>query len=113
MYPNNPRVLLVVSILSCPGHRVTHRLTIHQNDDGPPGPESPYILGLYQHLTNHLGEHDILLCPHSCLMQSPYRVERESRHTKLPKVLDRLVHVLVLSQISSQHRMSRKSIPHQ
>ncbi|KAF8560385.1 sure-like protein [Imleria badia] len=24
------------------------------NDDGPPGQESPYIFGLYQHLTNHL-----------------------------------------------------------
>ncbi|KAF8140230.1 sure-like protein [Boletus edulis] len=24
------------------------------NDDGPPGAESPYIFGLYQHLTNHL-----------------------------------------------------------
>ena len=25
-----------------------------QNDDGPPGPESPYIYGLYKHLTEDL-----------------------------------------------------------
>ncbi|KAH9835579.1 sure-like protein [Rhodofomes roseus] len=25
------------------------------NDDGPPGPESPYVYGLYQHLTKDLG----------------------------------------------------------
>ncbi|KZT74649.1 sure-like protein [Daedalea quercina L-15889] len=25
------------------------------NDDGPPGPDSPYVYGLYQHLTNELG----------------------------------------------------------
>lgn len=32
-------------------------LSIYQNDDGPPGAESPYIFGLYQHLTNHLSEY--------------------------------------------------------
>ncbi|TFY69784.1 hypothetical protein EVJ58_g226 [Rhodofomes roseus] len=26
-----------------------------RNDDGPPGPESPYVYGLYQHLTKDLG----------------------------------------------------------
>ncbi|KAI6101958.1 hypothetical protein EV401DRAFT_784205 [Pisolithus croceorrhizus] len=25
------------------------------NDDGPPGPESPYIYGLYKHLIKDLG----------------------------------------------------------
>ena len=39
-------------------HHPTHHPP-NQNDDGPPGQESPYIFGLYQHLTNHLSEHPL------------------------------------------------------
>ena len=31
------------------------RLASYKNDDGPPGHESPYIYGLYRHLTQDLG----------------------------------------------------------
>lgn len=66
----------------------THPL---QNDDGPPGPESPYLLGFYLHLTNHLSEH-----PHSrkSLMSqrsSCFRMERKGCHSKFSEVLDRSV----------------------
>jgi hypothetical protein len=27
-----------------------------KNDDGPPGPQSPYIYGLYRHLTTNLSK---------------------------------------------------------
>ncbi|KAH9937665.1 survival protein sure-like phosphatase/nucleotidase [Fomitopsis serialis] len=45
-----PRVLLTASAPLCK----SEALGFDQNDDGPPGPESPYIYGLYQHLTNNL-----------------------------------------------------------
>lgn len=30
-------------------------LTLPQNDDGPPGPDSPHVFGLYKRLVNDLG----------------------------------------------------------
>jgi hypothetical protein len=36
----------------------TSKLTVLlTNDDGPPGPHSPYIYGLYRHLSQNLGKY--------------------------------------------------------
>ncbi|KAH7915777.1 sure-like protein [Hygrophoropsis aurantiaca] len=38
---------------------------LSQNDDGPPGPESPYSFGLYRHLTRDLGFNVKVVIPSS------------------------------------------------
>jgi len=38
-----------------PSNSTTKLRVVLTNDDGPPGPDSPYILGFYRHLTQDLG----------------------------------------------------------
>lgn len=53
----NPTVLLTASILFIRTHQLFINVFL-KNDDGPPGPESPYVYGLYRYLTRDLGEQD-------------------------------------------------------
>jgi hypothetical protein len=47
-----PRVLLTVRRYPSTWGSLTDGL---QNDDGPPSPDSPYVFGLWRHLTKDLG----------------------------------------------------------
>ncbi|KAL9716225.1 hypothetical protein Ac2012v2_000671 [Leucoagaricus gongylophorus] len=62
-------------------------LTRPQNDDGPPSPtESPYVLGLYQLLSQLLG---LLSVPPSPASHSSIRLEYQGRPSQHPEILDR------------------------
>lgn len=62
-------------------------LTRPQNDDGPPSPtESPYVLGLYQLLSQLLGLLSVLPSPAS---HSSIRLEYQGRPSQHPEILDR------------------------
>jgi hypothetical protein len=58
MVSTKPRVLLTASIHSLYSGSILTP-SPQKNDDGPPGPESPYIFGLYRHLTTALGEQSL------------------------------------------------------
>ena len=83
------RVLLTVRIPASPH---THLTLFHsQNDDGPPDTrESPYVLGLYQHLVRQLGtfERTFTSVLNPSLLS---RLGCQSCPSQYPKVLDRFV----------------------
>ncbi len=60
-----------------------------KNDDGPPGHESPYIYGLYRHLTQDLGIYHPI--EHYSLLNSRTRMGCEGGHPQFAEVMDRCV----------------------
>lgn len=81
-------VLLTVSTISVfIGHLVSHS-GLHKNDDGPPGPNSPYIYGLYRRLTQELGKLDAKVFTLSN-RDHMRRLGCQGGGAQLPKILDR------------------------